>query len=68
MNRTAIEIVEELQRNGFEAYFAGGSVRDILLGVEPKDFDIATSATPDEIQKIFPDNIALGKEFGVILV
>lgn len=68
MQQTAVKIVKELQSNGLEAYFAGGSVRDILLGNTPKDIDIATSADPDQIQKLFPDNIAIGKEFGVILV
>lgn len=68
MHQEATEIVRKLQENKFEAYFAGGSVRDILLGQDPKDIDIATSATPDQIQKLFPDNIPIGKQFGVILV
>ncbi|MBT8043404.1 MAG: CCA tRNA nucleotidyltransferase [Verrucomicrobiae bacterium] len=53
---------------GHTAYFAGGCVRDTLLGAEPKDYDIATSATPDEVQAIFPRSDAIGAHFGVILV
>ncbi len=68
MHQTATELVRKLQLNGFEAYFAGGSVRDIILGKDPKDIDIATSASPDQIQELFPDNIPIGKQFGVILV
>lgn len=53
---------------GHQAYFAGGCVRDLLLGLEPKDFDVATSATPDGVQNIFPTTLAVGAHFGVILV
>ena len=51
--KVAIEIIKNLHNRGFEAYFAGGCVRDRLRGVEPKDFDIATSAAPEAVQKIF---------------
>jgi putative nucleotidyltransferase with HDIG domain len=53
---------------GHVAYFAGGCVRDALLGIDPKDYDIATSATPDEVQALFPNSTAIGAHFGVILV
>jgi putative nucleotidyltransferase with HDIG domain len=53
---------------GHVAYFAGGCVRDALLGIDPKDYDIATSATPDEVQALFPNSNAIGAHFGVILV
>ena len=53
---------------GHTAYFAGGCVRDSLLGKEPKDYDIATSATPNQVQEIFPDSDAVGAHFGVIIV
>ncbi len=53
---------------GHTTYFAGGCVRDGLLGLEPKDYDIATSATPDEVQALFPKSDAIGAHFGVILV
>lgn len=67
MKPTSIEIVKKLREAGHEAYWAGGCVRDILLGVEPKDFDIATSAKPDEIEALLEHTIPIGKEFGVIL-
>ncbi len=50
-------IARELARAGFEAYLVGGCVRDVLLGREPKDWDIATNATPDIVQKIFPESV-----------
>src|SRR3989344_3305015 len=49
-------ILEKLHKAGFEAYIVGGCVRDFLLGNEPKDWDVATNAKPEEIQKIFPDS------------
>jgi len=67
MEKTAIQIVKKLKKAGFEAYFAGGSVRDMLMEKEPVDYDIATSATPDEIEKMMPKTIPIGKQFGVIL-
>ncbi|MFH1012210.1 MAG: CCA tRNA nucleotidyltransferase [Candidatus Peregrinibacteria bacterium] len=73
MEKTAIRIVKKFQEAGFEAYFAGGSVRDLLMGNPPTDYDIATSATPDDIEKIVKKihktskSIPIGKQFGVIL-
>lgn len=67
MKLTARGIVETLQEKGFEAYWAGGCVRDMLLGITPKDFDIVTSATPDQIESIFEKTIPVGKQFGVII-
>jgi poly(A) polymerase len=64
----AVAVVERLQEAGHEAYFAGGSVRDMLLGKDPDDYDIATAARPEEIQKIFPRTLEVGAQFGVILV
>jgi poly(A) polymerase len=64
----AIAIVQRLREAGHEAYFAGGSVRDMLLGQPPDDYDIATAAHPEEIQKIFPRTLEVGAQFGVILV
>ena len=64
----ARDIVLTLRSAGHQAYFAGGCVRDLLLGHEPKDFDVATSATPDAVQKLFPKTLAVGAHFGVILV
>ena len=68
MKPTSISIIEILKKAGHEAYWAGGCVRDMLLGHEPKDFDIATSAKPDEIEKLLEYTKPVGKEFGVILV
>ena len=64
----AVEIVRVLRGAGCEAYFAGGCVRDLLLGVEPKDFDVATSATPDVVMASFKKTFAVGAHFGVVLV
>ncbi|EKD26464.1 MAG: Polynucleotide adenylyltransferase/metal dependent phosphohydrolase [uncultured bacterium] len=61
-------IISELQKAGFEAFIVGGAVRDYIMGKEPGDFDIATSATPDIIEKIFKRTISVGKQFGVIVV
>lgn len=67
MKSTSIEIIEILRSAGHEAYWAGGCVRDMLLGIKPKDFDIVTSAKPDEIEKLLEHTIPIGKKFGVIL-
>jgi poly(A) polymerase len=64
----ATDIARRLQETGHTAYFAGGCVRDELLGLDPHDYDIATSAKPDEVQKLFPHTQAVGAHFGVILV
>lgn len=66
--RLATELTRQLQQNGYTAYWAGGCVRDAYLGIIPKDYDIATNATPDAILKLFPDGDAIGKSFGVIAV
>jgi len=64
----AIEIVKELRSRGHEAYFVGGCVRDMVMQIEPADYDIATSATPDEVTAIFPRTETIGAQFGVVLV
>jgi poly(A) polymerase len=61
-------IVVALQAAGHQAFFAGGCVRDMLLGVEAKDFDIATSATPDVVMGLFAKTYSVGAHFGVVLV
>jgi len=69
MNSRARDIVAQLQRAGYTAYLAGGCVRDHLLGVEAKDYDVATSARPEEVQRIFPRVTDItGKSFGVVRV
>lgn len=64
----AARIVEKLQAAGFAAYFVGGCVRDRLMGIVPKDYDIATSAPPQEVGRLFPQTVAVGAAFGVIRV
>ncbi|HEY2615603.1 MAG TPA: CCA tRNA nucleotidyltransferase [Chthoniobacterales bacterium] len=68
MESAARAIAERLRANGHVAYFAGGSVRDLLRAQTPKDIDIATDARPDAVQKIFPRTYAVGAHFGVIVV
>ncbi len=68
MQRHATNIVRELRSSGFQAYLAGGCVRDMLLGVVPADYDVATDATPSQVMRIFPDTYAVGAQFGVVLV
>ncbi len=64
----AVAIVKRLRENGYEGYFAGGCVRDMLLKRAPQDYDITTNARPDDIAKIFPQTIPVGAQFGVMLV
>lgn len=64
----ATEIVRTLRERGHQAYFAGGCVRDLLLGHEPADYDVSTDATPQQVMQIFPQTFAVGEQFGVVLV
>jgi poly(A) polymerase len=64
----ARSIVERLRAKGFEALYAGGCVRDRLLGLEPHDYDVATSARPEQVESLFPRTVPVGAQFGVILV
>jgi poly(A) polymerase len=64
----AVRIIETLRAKGYEAYLAGGCVRDLLLGREPEDYDVATNATPDVVLEMFPRTFAVGAHFGVVLV
>src|SRR5690606_4469001 len=64
----AKRVVRVLRAAGHEALLAGGCVRDLLLKREPKDYDVATSATPDQVEALFPRTVAVGKAFGVIKV
>jgi tRNA nucleotidyltransferase/poly(A) polymerase len=64
----AIDIIRELRRLGHEAYLVGGCVRDMVMQIEPADYDIATSARPEEIIRIFPRTESIGAQFGVVLV
>ena len=64
----ADQICRTLRANGHQAYLVGGCVRDILLKREPVDYDVATDATPDQAQRIFPGSLAVGAQFGVVIV
>src|SRR5688500_12446804 len=64
----ALAVVRRLRDAGHVAYFAGGCVRDMLLGLEPKDYDVATDAPPDRVRQLFSNTQAVGAAFGVILV
>jgi len=69
LKEEAIAVVKKLQDAGYEAVFAGGCVRDEIMNIEPKDYDIATSATPEQIEKLFyPLTLPIGADFGVMLV
>lgn len=64
----AIKVIEILRKKSHDAFFVGGAVRDLLLGLVPKEFDINTSATPDEIKNLFPVTKLVGQKFGVTLI
>jgi poly(A) polymerase len=64
----ATSIVQTLRQRGFQGYLVGGCVRDLLLGREPKDYDVATNATPQQVMEIFSETYAVGAQFGVVLV
>ena len=64
----AVKVVETLQQAGFEAYIVGGAVRDLLLGLRPKDFDVATNATPEEVKGLFRRAFIIGRRFRIVHV
>lgn len=64
----ATEIIQKLTDNGHTSYFAGGCVRDALLDIKPKDIDIATTALPEDVERLFNHTVAVGKKFGIIIV
>ena len=68
MEKAARKIAERLRDRGHIAYFAGGCVRDMVRGLTPKDYDIATDARPENVQALFPRTYAVGAHFGVIIV
>lgn len=68
IDRRALEIVQKLQLSKHTTYLVGGCVRDLLLGVLPKDFDIATSARPEEVRRKIPGSYLIGRRFRLILV
>jgi len=68
LRASATDIVLRLRAADYEAFFVGGCVRDLLRGVEPGDYDIVTSARPDDVQRLFPHTVPVGARFGVVLV
>jgi poly(A) polymerase len=68
MRAFALDVVQTLRNAGFSALWAGGCVRDFLLGHDPHDYDVATDALPDQVQKLFKRTLAVGAQFGVIEV
>ncbi|QJD60279.1 polynucleotide adenylyltransferase PcnB [Pseudomonas sp. gcc21] len=68
MNRNAVTVVDRLQQAGYEAFAVGGCVRDLLLGMEPKDFDVATSATPEQVRATFRNSRLIGRRFKLVHV
>ncbi len=66
--QAATEIITRLRAEGFQAYLVGGCVRDLLMGREPKDYDIATDATPEQVVQLYPDALTVGAQFGVVII
>lgn len=66
--RNAVRVCESLQQAGFKAYVVGGAVRDLLLGVTPKDFDVATNATPEQVRALFRRAVIIGRRFRLVHV
>ena len=65
LDRRAVSVVRKLQEEGFETYLVGGCVRDLLLGSRPKDFDIATSAPPEKVRRLFRRSRMIGRRFRI---
>ncbi len=63
ISRNAVRVTDTLQEAGFRAFIVGGAVRDLLLGVAPKDFDVATDATPEQVQRLFRRARLIGRAF-----
>ena len=69
ISEKALHVVQELQDAGFQAYLVGGCVRDLIIGTKPKDFDIATDATPEQVKKAFGRNARIiGRRFKIVHV
>lgn len=66
ISRNAIKVCQVLQKAGFEAFIVGGAVRDLTLGLQPKDFDVATNATPEEIKPLFRRALIIGRRFRLV--
>ena len=68
VDERAIHVTRTLQQAGFEAYIVGGAVRDLLLGLRPKDFDVATDATPEQVKGLFRRAFIIGRRFRIVHV
>jgi len=68
VDKRAVDVVRTLKQAGFEAYIVGGAVRDLLLGLKPKDFDVATNATPEQVKGLFRRAFIIGRRFRIVHV
>ena len=68
LSKNAVKVTDTLQQAGFEAFIVGGAVRDLALGISPKDFDVATNATPEQVQKLFRKARLIGRRFQIVHV
>ncbi|HIE5949451.1 TPA: polynucleotide adenylyltransferase PcnB, partial [Burkholderia cepacia] len=68
ISKNAVRVTDTLQQAGFRAFIVGGAVRDLLLGIAPKDFDVATDATPTEVQRLFRRARLIGRRFQIVHV
>ena len=68
LSRGALEVIRKLQDAGYKAYVVGGAVRDLSLGIVPKDFDIATNATPEQVKPLFRRAFIIGRRFRLVHV
>ena len=68
VSNNAIRVTQTLQENGYKAFLVGGAVRDLLLGIKPKDFDIATNATPEQVKRLFRRAFIIGRRFQIVHV
>jgi len=68
LSKNAVKVTHTLQQAGFEAFIVGGAVRDLVLGIGPKDFDVATNATPDQVQRLFRKARLIGRRFQIVHV
>jgi poly(A) polymerase len=66
--QSAVEILKRLRAEGFQAFLVGGCVRDLVMGFVPKDYDISTDATPEQVVGLFPESLTVGAQFGVMIV
>ena len=68
LSKNAVKVTHTLQEAGYEAFIVGGAVRDLVLGIEPKDFDVATNATPEQVQRLFRKARLIGRRFQIVHV